>query len=239
LSVQAQATELPANRDELALQSVSRPARLQVTDVTKTWGKTNRVLDAVTISLSSGQLAALIGVNGAGKTTLLRIVSGLIEPEGGSVRLDGLHPRRNRVEYQRRLGFVSAGQGGLTARISVLDQLDYWARIAFVPRRSRAAAIDRTLERFALRDLASSRVDRLSMGQRQRVRLALGFLHEPHLVLLDEPQNSLDPDGLALVESVLGDFLGGGGSVVWCAPTAEAVNPTPDVVWSLEGGRLK
>ena len=220
------------------VQPSGSPARLHLAHVSKTWGKTNTVLDSVDLTLQAGKLVALVGANGVGKTTLLRIISGLIEPDRGSVRLDGLHPRRDRVEYQRRLGFVSAGQGGLTARLSVTAQLDYWARITFVPRRERRQAINRACDRFSLTDLASNRVDRLSMGQRQRIRLAMGFLHEPRLVLLDEPQNSLDPDGIAIIENTIVDFLSSGGTVIWCAPTAEPITPAPSEVWKLEDGKI-
>ena len=216
-----------------------RPAdRLLVSEVSKTWqGKT--VLEDVDLSLEPGVLAALVGVNGVGKTTLLRIIAGLIAADSGTVSLDGFDVTRNRREYQRQLGFVSAGQTGLYARLSVRNHFEYWARIALVPRRDRTAAIERTIERFDLSELCLQRPDRLSMGQRQRVRLAMGFLHDPRLVLLDEPQTSLDPPGVEVLSRVLEDYVSSGGTVIWCAPTVGDIHPAFEGVFTLAGSRLE
>jgi len=213
--------------------------RLQIEGVRKHWGGQDRatLLD-VDLALQPGQLVALAGPNGAGKTTLLRIAAGLIEPDAGSVRLDGIRPDRDRRAYQQRLGFVAAGQTGLYARLSVDFHLDFCARVMFVPRAARAAAIEQAVERFDLHELRRQRVDRLSMGQRQRVRLALGFLHGPSLVLLDEPANSLDEHGHDLLCRAVEALAESGGTAVWCAPSPDEVSVTFDAVYQLEHAKV-
>ena len=238
--VQLQKGVAAGSRDSAihSAHSVRAAERLLVSGVSKTWqGRT--VLDDVDLSLESGVLAALVGVNGAGKTTLMRIIAGLIAADSGMVSLDGFDVRRDRREYQRRLGFVSAGQTGLYPRLSVGNHLEYWARIALVPRRERSAAIERTIDRFDLSELRSRRPDRLSMGQRQRVRLAMGFLHDPRLVLLDEPETSLDPPSIEVLSRVLEDHVSSGGTVIWCAPTVRDAHPAFENVYSLAGGQLE
>ena len=212
--------------------------RLLLESISKTWGRTLRVLDDARLEIAPGELVFVIGANGVGKTTLLRIVAGLVVPERGSVRLDGLDPQADRERYHRRLGLVSAGQGGLYARLTVAQQLDLWARLTFVPRSERRALVVATIERFELADVPRHRVDRLSMGQRQRLRLAMAFLHEPALVLLDEPRNSLDSDGVALLNQVVDGFIASGGSVIWCAPTGTEAPPSDATVYVLEAGKL-
>jgi ABC-2 type transport system ATP-binding protein len=216
---------------------VSGPRRLSLQGVCKSWSG-RPILDSVDLEVEAGRLVALVGANGVGKTTLLRIVAGLIGADRGTVRLDGIDVFADRREYQRRLGFLSAGQTGLYARLSVRDQLDYWARLAFVPRSERKGAIDRSIERFALGDIRSQRVERLSMGQRQRVRLAMAFLHEPRLVLLDEPRTSLDAAGIDIVNEALGDFVSSGGTAVWCAPDADDLSLPASSVYALSAGRV-
>jgi ABC-type multidrug transport system ATPase subunit len=214
-------------------------AQLEVRGVSKTWQRTRRVLDNVDLDLAPGRFVALVGANGAGKTTFLRILAGLIMADEGSVRLDGLDPFRNRREYQRRLGFLSAGQGGLYARLSPRRHLDYWASIAFIPRGERRQLTERAVEQLELEEFAGRRVDRLSMGQRQRVRLAMAFMHEPLLVLLDEPSNSLDADGIAVLQRAIDNLTARGGTAVWCAPSTDSFTKQPDEVLSLTDGRLE
>jgi ABC-2 type transport system ATP-binding protein len=178
------------------------------------------------------------GSNGVGKTTLLRIANGLLRPDGGIVSMNGLHPERDRREYQRRLGFLPAGDRYLYARMSVRGQLEFWARLALLPRSRRRSLIDEALFRFGLEDLARRRVERLSQGQRQRVRLATAFFHDPALVLLDEPLNSLDDDGCVLLLTAVRDVVERKGAVVWCSPSRESVPLAFDGVYLLESGRL-
>ena len=162
--------------------------------VTKMWGRKpgNRVIDDLNLTLEPGTLTWIGSSNGVGKTTLLRVLAGLIGPTEGHVRVFGLHPEHDRRAYQQHLSFLPATSTGLYARLSVRKQLDYTARLIFVPRERRTELIEEALRRFSLLDLAKHRVDRLSMGQRQRVRLAMTFIKQPDLVLLDEPRNSLD-----------------------------------------------
>jgi ABC-2 type transport system ATP-binding protein len=213
---------------------------LEIRDVSKHWpGAPGPVLDSVSLTVGAGRAVAITGHNGAGKTTLLRIASGLIAPDAGSVAVSGLHPERDRRAFQRQIGFLSAGNSGLYARLKVEHHLDYWARLALIPKAERRAAVDAVIERFALDELSGKRVDRLSMGQRQRLRLSLAFLHEPNVVLLDEPATSLDDQGAAIVQAAADEVLARGGSIVVCTPTSELSRLRFDAVYLVESGRLE
>jgi ABC-2 type transport system ATP-binding protein len=146
------------------------------------------------------------------------MIAGVITPDVGSIRLQGIDPERDRRRYQTRVGYLPAGNTGLTARLSARYQLQYWARLAFVPASEREAAIERALTAFSLHELAPKRVDRLSMGQRQRIRVAMVFLHSPEVVLLDEPLTSLDDEGAVLLSAAVREVTARGGSVVSCSP---------------------
>jgi ABC-type multidrug transport system ATPase subunit len=213
-------------------------ARLELYDIVKSWKGVGVVLDHVNLRLEPGRAVHLSGQNGCGKTTLLRIAVGLIKPECGIVSVDGLFPELHRREYQERVGFLAAGDRALYARMTARDHLRFWARLNFIPRKDEAAVITRSIERFGLDSLADRRVDRLSMGQRQRVRLAGSFLHDPTLVLLDEPRNSLDDDGIALLVAWAQDVLGRDGTVLWCSPTGESAELDFDERYVLRSGKL-
>src|SRR5205807_6147088 len=117
------------------------------------------------------------------------------------------------------IGFLSAGNAGLYGRLTSENHLEFAERLAFIPRREREEAIARAVEAFELSPFSGRRVDRTSMGQRQRLRLALAFLHDPSLVLLDEPATSLDEEGIGLVQAALDSLLARGGSALICVPT--------------------
>lgn len=192
---------------------------LIVRDVVKHWkGAPAPVLDGVDLGVAPGTTVAVHGRNGAGKTTLLRIAAGLIAPDSGSVEVEGLSPERERRAFQRRIGFVSAGNGALYARLTVEHHLSLWSRLAMLSRSERSLAISRTLERFALDEFAGRRVDRLSTGQRQRLRLALGFLHDPNLILLDEPEASLDDQALDMLAAAVTQACSRGAATIVCSP---------------------
>lgn len=211
---------------------------LELSGIVKRWGDTP-VLTGGELTLEHGQVAWIGGRNGAGKTTLLRIAAGLIVADAGEVYLQGLHPERDRREYQRRLGYLAAGNGGLYARLTVRQNLEFWSCIAFVPQAERRQAVDTAIIEFELDELAGRRVDRMSMGQRQRVRLAMAFLHRPTLVLLDEPHTSLDDDGTALLRRALERLRDAGGAAIWCSPSADQADIGFDVAHVIDDGRLR
>lgn len=229
--------------DELDISPLGEPGdhpvpTLELYDIVKGWRGAGRVLDQVELVTFPGSAVHIVGRNGTGKTTLLRIAVGLIKPESGVVRSGGLTPERNRREYQQRIGFLAAGDRALYARITVRDHLRFWARLTYTPRASEDAAIHRAIRRFGLEELADRRVDRMSMGQRQRARLAATFLHEPEVVLLDEPRNSLDADGIALLVTWLREVMSQGGTVIWCSPDGEATELDFSQRYALENKQL-
>lgn len=205
--------------------------------VTKHWGE-RVVLDGAKLSVDAGASAWISGENGVGKTTLLRIVAGLVTADAGTVSLNGVRLDEDRRTYQRELGFLTGGDSGLYARLSVRHNLEFWAGVAFVPRARRRETVDRALARFSIEGLASRRVDRLSLGQRQRVRLAMTFLHEPTLILLDEPSTSLDDEGIRLLRAAVTERTAHGGVAVCCAPNRQEELPM-DRAYVLRAGTLQ
>ena len=213
------------------------PALLEMRGIVKRWpGARDAVLDAVDMVVRSGEVVGIVGRNGAGKTTLLRTAAGLLLPDAGTVRIAGLDPERHRTACQERIGYLSAGNAGLYGRLRIQQHLEFWARLALLRRSQRAAAIARVREAFELDELGDRRVDRLSMGQRQRVRIALAFLHDPELLLLDEPRTSLDDESAALLADALAKVVARGGAALVCAPSPEDLGLPFDRCHRIAGG---
>lgn len=219
------------------LDRVDGAPALSVEGVAKQLGK-RTILDGVDLSLPAGTTAWISGGNGVGKTTLMRLIAGLIVADRGRISFGGLRCDTDRRAYQAKIGFLPAGDTGLYARLSVRQNLDFWAGIAFIPRPRRRVDVAHAIERFGLSELAKRRADRLSLGQRQRVRLALTFLHRPRLLLLDEPAASLDDEGLELLLNAVDDHAAAGGTTLWCAPARET-EVRHDVALVLRDGRLE
>jgi ABC-2 type transport system ATP-binding protein len=196
------------------------------------------LLSDLDLALAPGSVTRLTGRNGAGKTTVLRIAAGLIRPASGRVSGFGADPFDDRRRYQELVGYLPAGSVGLYARLSPRQHLDFVARLALLPSAVRRAAVDRELVRFGLVEIGSRRVDRLSMGQRQRVRLALAMVSGPRIVLLDEPLSSLDDDGVALLRAVLEQTVADDGAVMWCSPHEDDLGLSLDQSLVLERGRV-
>jgi ABC-2 type transport system ATP-binding protein len=217
-------------------------ALVSLNGIWRHWGRgKNRwaVLRGVDLDVAPGTVTGIGGRNGAGKTTLLRIATAILTPDAGTVTIDGIPSDGNWRDYHRRIGFLSAGDRGLYARVSVRAHLDYCARIAFMPRARRGQAVDDAMVRFGLTELAKRRADRLSQGQRQRLRLALTLVHDPKVLLLDEPRNSLDDEGLNMLSDAIAEVLARGGAVIWCSPAGEEQPVGFDRRFIIEGGRLR
>jgi ABC-type multidrug transport system ATPase subunit len=212
---------------------------LELAGITKHWpGAERPVLDAVDLVVEPGTAVEVAAANGTGKTTLLRVAVGLIRPEHGRVRLGRLDAERDRVDFHRRIGFLSAASAGLYARLTVGDHLRLWTRLALMPGDRRARASARAIDALGLQPLLDRRVDRLSMGQRQRIRLAGAFVHDPDIVLLDEPLNSLDDEGIELLRGEMERVRANGGAALWCAPSRHDPPLEPDRRLTIAAGRL-
>lgn len=217
-------------------------AALRLDNVTRHFGRGSKrrvVLRDVTLVVDPGAVVHVGGNNGAGKTTLLRLMAGILKPNGGEVLIGGLSTERSWREFHRQIGFLSAGDRGLYARLTVRAHLEYWCALAFVPRDEHPTHIEEALSAFGLAELSDRRSERLSQGQRQRLRLALALVHRPQVLLLDEPRNSLDSDGLALLASGVGAAVDRGASVVWCSPPGEDQPVVFDRQLILEDGQVR
>lgn len=214
-------------------------APLRLRGLTKCWRKDlPLVLDELDLTLEQGTTTWVGGRNGVGKTTMLRVAAGLIDPDSGRAEVWGVTASENRARYQRLVSFLPAGDRGLYARLTVRKQLEFCARITMVARDRFRETVEEAIETFDLGELAERRVDRMSMGQRQRLRIAMTFLPRPEVVLLDEPLTSLDEEGGALLQAAVTEVLAREGAVLWCSPSGEHVEMTFDARWTIEHGRL-
>lgn len=150
-------------------------------------------LDNVDLSVRKGEVFGLLGPNGAGKTTLIRLLAGLLLPTSGQGRISGYDLIKDSYKIKSRVGVIFNNERSFYLRLTVMQNLEYFASLHNMPSR---AARDRILEllRFMnLRNESDVWVQNLSSGTKQRLAIAIGLLHDPEIILMDEPTRGLDP----------------------------------------------
>lgn len=164
---------------------------IEVNGLTRNYGELVAVND-VSFEIPKGEIVGLLGHNGAGKSTIMRMLTGYLEPTAGSIRIEGLEISEQRLNIQRKIGYLSEN-APLYADMSVVEYLEYVANLRSVPTSERLPAIQRALAQTRLTERALDPVNTLSKGYKQRVGVAQAILHEPEILILDEPTNGLDP----------------------------------------------
>ena len=173
-----------------------------------------------------------VGPNGSGKTTTMRIVLGVLAADRGEVRWRGAPAD---AAMRRRFGYMPE-ERGLYPKMRVRRQLTYLAALHGVD--APAAAADRWIERLGLSERADDRVEQLSLGNQQRVQLAAALVHEPELLVLDEPFSGLDPVGVDALSGVLAEYAATGVPVVFSSHQLELVERLCEAVAIINDGRL-
>ncbi len=206
---------------------------LEIRELTKHYGRVT-ALDGASLTARRGRLLGFLGPNGAGKTTTMRCIFGLAVPEAGEVCWEG---RAVDTPARLRFGYMPE-QRGLYPRMRVGEQLAYFAQHHGLSRRDANTRAMAWLERFGLADRARSKLEDLSHGNQQRVQLATALVHDPELLILDEPFSGLDPLGVATMTEVLRERAAAGVGVVFSSHQLDLVEEVCEDVVIVSRGRV-
>src|SRR5262245_26977535 len=199
----------------------------------KTYAATVAV-DDITLEVRPGEVFGLLGPNGAGKTTLIRMLIDIIAPDSGAILLDG---RPLGSEERRLIGYLPE-ERGLYRKEKVLDILIYFGMLKGLDRRTARARSLEWLERLGLAGVARRRADSLSKGMQQKVQIAATLLHDPDIVVMDEPFSGLDPLNTVLVKDLLRERRSRGRLVILSTHQMPMVEELCDRVAMIDHGRL-
>lgn len=164
-------------------------------------------LEGIDLTLEPGRIYGLVGPNGAGKTTLIKVIAGLVLPSTGDVSVGGLDAVREARAIRARVGYVVADERSFFWRLSVRENLRFFATLRSPSVRERRERVDECLRRVRLEREAERPFQALSTGMRQRLAIARGLLSMPRILLLDEPTRSLDPDAAQHVRDLMRELL--------------------------------
>lgn len=205
--------------------------------VTRRYGSKVAV-DDLNLTIDGGEIFACLGPNGAGKTTTIKMLVGLLRPTAGQVLIDGLDLVTQGREAKRRFGFVP-DQPELYDKLSGREFLRFVAEVHGLSRGASEAAIERMIQRFELAPFVDRLTEKYSHGMKQRVAFAAAMVHDPRLLVLDEPMVGLDPRSMRHVKDLLRERAKAGTTVFLSTHTLSVAEEIADRIGVMAGGRLR
>ncbi len=207
---------------------------LELTGITKSYGG-RRVLDDVGFTVAPGRLTGFVGGNGAGKTTTMRIILGVLAKDAGTVTLDGAPVT---ATDRRRFGYMPE-ERGLYPKMKVLEHIVYLARLHGFSKADATTRATALLEELGLGERLNDNVETLSLGNQQRAQIAAALVHDPQVLILDEPFSGLDPLAVDVVAGVLQARAAQGAAVLFSSHQLDVVERLCDDLVIIAGGTIR
>ncbi len=211
-------------------------AAVAVERLEKTLGK-NKVLRGVSFSAQPGEIFGLLGPNGAGKTTTLRIICTLLSPDNGTVEVLGFDTRTAPQEVRKRVGVVTADIG-VYPRLTARENIAYFAQLSGVPDGELQRRVDGVIERLDVGKFADQRAESLSSGQKQKLAIARAIVHDPQVLMFDEPTSNLDVLASREVREFMVESKGRGKCVIFSTHVMHDAERLCDRITILHEGRV-
>jgi ABC-2 type transport system ATP-binding protein len=208
---------------------------IEVQDLTKAYGAVTAV-DHISFTVNKGEILGFLGPNGAGKTTTMRILTGFMPASSGTARVAGFDVTTDSLDVRRHIGYLPEAPP-VYPDMSVESYLDFVARIKNVPSDKRAGRITTTLEKTSLVDKRHELIKRLSRGYKQRVGIAQALVHDPDVIILDEPTVGLDPKQIIEVRNLI-KGLAGSHTIILSTHILPEVSMTCDRVVIINKGKV-
>ncbi|MED4206667.1 ABC transporter ATP-binding protein [Neobacillus mesonae] len=205
---------------------------LEMKGLQKSYGS-KRALVELDLNLPRGEVLGLLGTNGAGKTTTLKILLGLIKPDAGHIDWDGSELDRSKLS----IGYLPE-ERGLFTKSRVIDQLRLFGGIEGMKRRDLERSIDEWLEKLKMTEYRTKRANELSKGNQQKIQFIAALLHNPELIILDEPFSGLDPVNADLLSDIIGEEIKKGKTVILSSHRIEKIEDFCNSICILKNGKV-
>jgi sodium transport system ATP-binding protein len=176
---------------------------IKIYSLTKKFGHNSTAVNSVSLSVSPGEIVGLLGENGAGKTTLLRMLATMLKPTSGTATINTFDINTHPVRVRTRIGIVFGSEVGLYDRLTARENIQYFAELNNIPTSSIEEKITELSELFKMREYLDRRVGTFSKGMKQKTALARSIIHNPPVMLLDEPTSSLDVSSSKIVRQFI------------------------------------
>lgn len=219
--------------------SDSVPA-LEAHQLRKRYGSRKQTFEAVrgvSLQIAAGEVLAFLGPNGAGKTTTIKMISGLIRPDAGWVKIAGVDPHRQ-PQALKKVGAVLEGNRNLYWRLTPLENLEYFGVLRQMPRKLAKAKGLELLDAFGLMDKRKEPVQKLSRGMQQKIAIAVALIHQPNLLLLDEPTLGLDVEAGETVKQLVRQVAASGCAILLTTHQLNVAEELSDRVAVIRAGEI-
>jgi sodium transport system ATP-binding protein len=215
---------------------------IEVRALTKTFHDQKRgavhALDGVAFDVHNGEIFGILGPNGAGKTTALRLLATVLAPTAGTAKVAGYDIVREPEKVRKQIGFLSSDMG-LYARLTPREVLRFFARLNGMQGQPLRARIDQIVARLQMDSFADTKIDRLSTGMKQKVAIARAVVHDPPILILDEPTYGLDVPTARLIENFILDAKDSGKCIVFSTHVMEEAEYLCDRITVIHEGKLR
>ncbi|THE12800.1 ATP-binding cassette domain-containing protein [Bacillus timonensis] len=214
---------------------------IEINEVTKKFKDKKTSITAlkhVKFTVEKGQVVGLLGENGAGKTTLLRTIATLLTPTDGYVKVAGYDTQKNPEEVKKRIGVLFGGETGLYDRLTARENLEYFAVLYGLSKHETKVRIDELARMFGMRDYLNRKVGGFSKGMRQKVAIARTLIHNPEIILFDEPTTGLDITSSNVFRQLVHQLKRDGKTIIFSSHIMEEVSMLCDSVAMMHKGEL-
>lgn len=200
--------------------------------------KTIEAVKDVSFTVKKGEVVGLLGENGAGKTTLLRMISSILEPSSGKIVIDGIDVEKDPIKLKRRIGVLFGSETGLYERLTARENLMYFAKLYNMSLHETKEKIEYLAVRFGMKDYLDRKVGGFSKGMRQKVTIARTLIHDPDIILLDEPTTGLDITSANMFRELIYQLRKEGKTIIFSSHIMEEVKQLCQSIVMIHKGQL-
>ncbi len=210
---------------------------IEIKNVTKTYSGTVKAVDDLNINIQDGEIFGFLGPNGAGKTTTIKMITGILRPDSGNIRINGIDINENPLEAKKKFGFVP-DDPNIFLRLKGVEYLNFMADMYEVADTDRKQRIESLSERFEMSGALGDHIQSYSHGMRQKIVIMGVLIHNPPVWILDEPMTGLDPKSSFTLKEMMREHASGGNSVFFSTHVLEVAEKICDKVAIINKGKI-
>lgn len=210
---------------------------IEISNVSKSFSKDIKAVENLDIIIPNGEIVGFLGPNGAGKTTTIKMITGILNPDSGNIKINNIDIRKNPLEAKLQFGFVPDNPD-IFLRLKGIEYLNFMADIYGIPTNSRNERIEELANRFAIKDSIFDQIYSYSHGMRQKIVIIGALIHNPSVWILDEPMTGLDPKSSFILKEMMREHVQGGKTVFFSTHVLEVAEKLCDRVAIINKGKI-